>query len=66
MPDTRRKVLKFDTKEEAERVKIGTIVKDKTLNNITVYEAMAADAVSYADALIEELDKKKIERIGLV
>lgn len=52
-------VLKFDTKEEAERVKIGTIVKDKTLNNITVYEAMAADAVSYADALIEELDKKK-------
>lgn len=37
-----------------------------TNNNITVYEAMAADAVSYADALIEELDKKKIERIGLV
>lgn len=30
-----------------------------TNNNITVYEAMAADAVSYADALIEELDKKK-------
>lgn len=24
-------VLKFDTKEEAERVKIGTIAKDKTL-----------------------------------
>lgn len=30
-----------------------------TSNNITVFEAMAADAVSYADALIEELDKKK-------
>lgn len=30
-----------------------------TNNNITVYEAMAADAVSYADALLEELDKKK-------
>lgn len=28
-------------------------------NNITVYEAMAADAVSYADALLEELEKKK-------
>lgn len=28
-------------------------------NNITVFEAMAADAVSYADALIGELDKKK-------
>lgn len=27
--------------------------------NLTVFEAMAADAVSYADALIEELDKKK-------
>lgn len=26
-------------------------------NNITVYEAMAADAVSYADALLEELEK---------
>lgn len=30
-----------------------------TSNNITVFEAMAADAVSYADALLEELDKKK-------
>jgi hypothetical protein len=30
-----------------------------TNNNITVFEAMAADAVSYADALLEELDKKK-------
>lgn len=30
-----------------------------TSNNITVFEAMAADAVSYADALIEKLDKKK-------
>lgn len=29
-----------------------------TSNNITVYEAMAADAVSYADALLEELEKK--------
>ena len=29
-----------------------------TNNNITVYEAMAADAVSYADALLEELEKK--------
>lgn len=29
-----------------------------TSNNITVFEAMAADAVSYADALIEKLDKK--------
>lgn len=28
-----------------------------TNNNITVYEAMAADAVSYADALLEELEK---------
>lgn len=28
-----------------------------TSNNITVYEAMAADAVSYADALLEELEK---------
>lgn len=27
--------------------------------NLTVFEAVAADAVSYADALIEELDKKK-------
>ncbi|MFQ9830991.1 MAG: hypothetical protein ACLRXR_13145 [Alistipes putredinis] len=30
-----------------------------TSSNITVYEAMAADAVSYADALLEELEKKK-------
>mgnify|MGYP000097951203 FL=1 len=30
-----------------------------TSSNITVFEAMAADAVSYADALLEELDKKK-------
>lgn len=30
-----------------------------TSNNITVFEAMAVDAVSYADALLEELDKKK-------
>lgn len=30
-----------------------------TSNNITVFEAMAADAVSYADALLEELEKKK-------
>lgn len=29
-----------------------------TSSNITVYEAMAADAVSYADALLEELEKK--------
>lgn len=29
-----------------------------TNNNITVFEAMAADAVSYADALLEELEKK--------
>ena len=29
-----------------------------TSNNITVFEAMAADAVSYADALLEELEKK--------
>lgn len=36
-----------------------------TNNNITVYEAMAADAVSYADALIEELDKKKWNGSGL-
>lgn len=28
-----------------------------TSNNITVFEAMAADAVSYADALLEELEK---------
>lgn len=28
-----------------------------TNNNITVFEAMAADAVSYADALLEELEK---------
>jgi hypothetical protein len=28
-----------------------------TSSNITVYEAMAADAVSYADALLEELEK---------
>ena len=26
--------------------------------NLTVFEAMAADAVSYADALLEELEKK--------
>ncbi len=37
-----------------------------TSSNITVYEAMAADAVSYADALLEELEKKKIDRSGLV
>lgn len=30
-----------------------------TSSNITVFEAMAADAVSYADALLEELEKKK-------
>lgn len=30
-----------------------------TSNNITVFEAMAADAVSYADALLEELEKKE-------
>lgn len=30
-----------------------------TNSNITVFEAMAADAVSYADAVLEELDKKK-------
>lgn len=29
-----------------------------TSNNITVFEAMATDAVSYADALLEELEKK--------
>lgn len=28
-----------------------------TSSNITVFEAMAADAVSYADALLEELEK---------
>ena len=26
---------------------------------VTVFETMAADAVSYADALLEELEKKK-------
>lgn len=30
-PIREKMVLKFDTKEEAERVKIGTIAKDKTL-----------------------------------
>lgn len=30
-----------------------------TSSNITVFEAVAADAVSYADAVLEELDKKK-------
>lgn len=30
-----------------------------TSSNITVFEAMAADAVSYADALLEELEKKE-------
>lgn len=30
-----------------------------TSSNITVFEAMAADAVLYADALLEELEKKK-------
>ena len=29
-----------------------------TSSNITVFEAMAADAVLYADALLEELEKK--------
>lgn len=27
--------------------------------NLTVFEAVAADAVSYADAVLEDLDKKK-------
>lgn len=26
--------------------------------NLTVFEAVAADAVSYADAVLEDLDKK--------
>lgn len=30
-----------------------------TSSNITVFEAVAADAVSYADAVLEDLDKKK-------
>lgn len=34
--------------------------------NLPVFEAVAADAVSYADAVLEDLDKKKIERIGIV
>lgn len=41
-------------------------IKCRKNENLTVFEAVAADAVSYADAVLEDLDKKKIERIGIV
>lgn len=34
-------------------------IKCRKNENLTVFEAVAADAVSYADAVLEDLDKKK-------
>ena len=51
-------------RELSEKIMVAMIRKlagkspHSTNNNITVFEAMAADAVSYADALLEELEKK--------